>query len=128
MTASQERALACLLEAKTVSEAASLSGVSVRTLHRWLQLLEFKAAYAEARKALVDGAIVRLQGASSKSADCLVGLLDSDKPGIALAAAKEILRIAVESLSLIELEARLSSIELTLQSLSTAQWEIHGIR
>ena len=67
----QEALIAALLTEPTHASAATRAGVSEATLHRWLHLPEFQAAYRQARRQLVETAIGRLQQASGKAVDAL---------------------------------------------------------
>lgn len=58
--AKRARALAALMTAGTVKSAAAMSGVSERTLHRWLRDPEFAAQLAHVEAELVDAAARRL--------------------------------------------------------------------
>lgn len=51
--ATREKILAALLTCSTKKEAASLAGVSVRTVHTYLQDPDFAAEYMEAKKNLI---------------------------------------------------------------------------
>src|SRR5260370_41508656 len=46
----KEDAIAALLSQPSVEQAARVAGVGTRTLVRWLQVPEFKAAYHKARR------------------------------------------------------------------------------
>jgi hypothetical protein len=57
----QEEAIAALLTQRNVEEAAKSIGVAPKTLLRWMQIPEFKAAYREGRRAAYGQAVARLQ-------------------------------------------------------------------
>ena len=61
----QEALIAALLTEPTHAAAAVKAGVSEATLHRWLRLADFQAAYRQARRRIVETAIGRLQQAAS---------------------------------------------------------------
>jgi hypothetical protein len=82
--------IAALLTEPTHAAAAEKTGVSEATLHRWLQLPEFQAAYRQARRELVEGAVGRIQAATGQAVDTLVavakdGAKDSDRVRAAVA-------------------------------------------
>ena len=52
----QEAAIAALLTHRNQEEAAEAAGISKRTLHRWLQMPAFQAAFREARRAAMSQA------------------------------------------------------------------------
>ena len=66
-----EEAIAVLLTQRNVEEAARATGISTKTLLRWLQNPEFKAAYRDARRTAFGQATARLQqGSSAAVAGC----------------------------------------------------------
>src|SRR5262249_54032544 len=75
----QEEAIAALLECRTVEEAAQAARVSPSTLKRWLQLPDFRAAYRQARRGLVEGAVGRLQAAAGQAVDTLPAVATDGK-------------------------------------------------
>ncbi len=64
----QESAIAALLSAPTIKEAARTSGISEVSLWRWLQLPEFAIAYRAARRQVVERAVSELQAAAGEAA------------------------------------------------------------
>jgi hypothetical protein len=90
LTARQEALLAALLTEPTHLAAAARAGVSPATLYRWLRLPAFRAAHHQARRALVDAAVSRLQARAGQAVDTLVavacqGRRDGDRLRAALA-------------------------------------------
>jgi hypothetical protein len=53
--------VAGLLAEATIEKAAAKAGVSLATLKRWLRDPDFAGAFRQARRALVEGAVMRLQ-------------------------------------------------------------------
>ncbi len=90
LTRKQETLIAALLTEPTHAAAAAKAGVSEATLHRWLNLPEFQAAYRQARRELVEGAVGRVQAAAGQAVDTLLavareGAKDSDRVRAAVA-------------------------------------------
>jgi hypothetical protein len=90
LTGKQEALIAALLTEPTHAAAATKAGVSEATLHRWLRLPEFQAAYRQARRELVEGAVARIQAATGQAVDTLLtvatkGAKDSDRVRAAIA-------------------------------------------
>jgi hypothetical protein len=90
LTRKQETLIAALLSEPTHAVAAAKAGISEATLHRWLRLPAFSAAYRQARRELVEGAIGRIQAAAGQAVDTLVtvatqGEKDSDRVRAAVA-------------------------------------------
>jgi hypothetical protein len=108
----QEKSIAALLSTKSIPEAASASGVSSRTLERWLaENEEFVAEYRAARRRVVEGAIGQLQHATTEAVKALERNLTCGKPAVEVRAALGILEHATKAVELYDLEERLSEIE-----------------
>ena len=69
----QEALIAALLTEPTHA-AATTAGIGESTLHCWLKDPAFRAAYREARRALVQAALDRLQAAQGLAVDTLVSV------------------------------------------------------
>jgi hypothetical protein len=110
-TRKQEDAIAALLEAPTVVAAAAQARIGERTLRRWLALPEFKAAYRQVRRELVEGAIGRIQGATAAAVDALIRNLTCGRSGDEVRSAAAILDRAVSGIQLLDLDVRLSDLE-----------------
>jgi hypothetical protein len=96
LTRKQEALIAALLTQPTPAKAATKAGVSEATL-RWLNLPVFRAAYRQARRELVEGAIGRIQAATGQAVDTLLsvaksGERDSDRVRAAVALLDHALR------------------------------------
>src|SRR5438132_12035520 len=70
-----EAAIAALLSQRNHEEAARESGVSKRTLSRWLKTPAFQSAYWEARRAAMFQANARLQQAASAAVSALLKVM-----------------------------------------------------
>src|SRR5262245_25809567 len=86
----QEQAVAALLSEATLQAAAARAGVSASTVKRWLKEPEFRAAYRQARRELVEGAVGRVQAATGQAVDTLLavakgGVKDADRVRAAVA-------------------------------------------
>ena len=90
----KDEAIAALLSQRNFEEAARAASISVPTLRRWLKISAFEAAYREARNAVVDQAMARLQKASVVAVAVLLNIMsDSEAPdGARLKAAGLVLR------------------------------------
>src|SRR3954452_18323257 len=71
----KEEPIAALLTQRNIEEAARVAGIGTQTLHRWLKISEFQAAYLEARRAAVSQSNARLQQASSAAVSTLVKIM-----------------------------------------------------
>jgi hypothetical protein len=90
LTAKQEALIAALLTEPTYAAAAARAGVGQTTLYRWLHRPEFRAAYRQARRELVEAAIGRIQAATGQAVEALAavarhGRRDGDRVRAAVA-------------------------------------------
>jgi hypothetical protein len=107
----QEALLAALLTEPTLARAAAKAGVSEATVHRWLLLPEFQAAYRRARRQIVEAAIGQLQQATGEAVETLRRNLTCGHAGAEIRAAAAILDQAIRGLELVDLEERLAALE-----------------
>jgi transposase-like protein len=109
----QERAIAALLVAPSVTAAAQQIGVNENTLLRWLKDAAFQTTYRDARRAVVQHAIVQVQRATAEAVETLRNVMQAaDAPASAkVSAAKAILETAVKAVELEDLEARITALE-----------------
>src|SRR5512134_2446865 len=89
----QERTIAALLVAPSVTAAAQQIGVNENTVLRWLKDEGFQAAYREARRAVVQHAIVQVQRATGEAVETLRHVMQAaDAPASSrVAAARAVL-------------------------------------
>ena len=93
----QEALIASLLTEPTHAAAAAQAGISEATVQRWLHLPGFQAAYRQARRQLVEGAVGRMQAATGQAVDTLLavargGAKDADRVRAAVALLDHALR------------------------------------
>jgi transposase-like protein len=110
----QERAIAALLVASSVTAAAQQIGVNENTLLRWLKDAAFQSAYREARRAVVQQAITQVQRATGEAVETLRRVMqDAEAPASArVSAAKAILETAIKAIELEDLEQRIVALEM----------------
>lgn len=108
-----EQAIAALLAAPTVAEAARACGIGEATLRRWLRNADFAERYRQARKRLLDAAVSRLHQVAGDAVETLRGIAtDSGSPaGSRVAAARSILETALKAGMLKEIEAKLDEVK-----------------
>jgi hypothetical protein len=68
---SREKALAALLVAPTIAEAARMAGIAERTLRSWLARPDFAKEYAARRRELLQGTLGKLHTLNSKAVETL---------------------------------------------------------
>jgi hypothetical protein len=111
LTRKQEALIVALLTKPTHEEAAAEAGVSTATLRRWLLTPAFQDAFRRARRAVVEGAIGRLQHAAGKAVETLVRNLNCGSPAAEIRAALGILEHSVKAVELLDLLERVEQIE-----------------
>src|SRR4029453_5899689 len=113
LTHKQERAIAALLVAPSITAAAQQIGVNENTLLRWLKDAAFQTTYRDARRAVGQHAIVQVQRATGEAVETLRNVMqDSESPASArVSAAKAILETAVKGIEIEDLEARIAALE-----------------
>ena len=114
----KEAAIAALLSHRSIEDAAQAINVAPRTLLRWLQLPEFKAAYREARREGVNQAIARMQQATGAAGTVALKLMtDPNVPAaVRLRAAECVFDRAFKGIELEDIEARVSELERATES------------
>jgi nitrate reductase alpha subunit len=109
----QELAIAALLTCSAITDAAKQCSIGEVTLHRWLKDATFQTAYREARRQVVQQAIVQIQQATGEAVETLRKVMQAaDAPASAkVSAAKTILDTAVKAIELEDLEQRIVALE-----------------
>lgn len=113
LTPAQVRAVAAIVAARDLREAAKQCNVAERTLWRWCELEPFKLALAEAEANLIDFAMRRTLQLQELAIDTIAAILaDTSTPaGIRLRAALGVLEQSVKLRELRNLEVRLLALE-----------------
>lgn len=91
LPAAQEKAIHALLSCVTVGATAKKTGISDRTLHRWLKEAGFRQAYLAARRQVMEQVVGTLQRASLGAVEALVRNLKCGAPATEVRAAQVIL-------------------------------------
>jgi hypothetical protein len=110
----QEQSITALLGQRSLQAAAAASGINEKTLRRWLREdAVFQMAYREARRQVVQQAIVQVQQATGEAVATLRQVMQAaDAPASAkVSAAKTILETAVKAVEPEALEARIVALE-----------------
>ncbi len=103
--------IASLAAGATRQAAAARATVAERTVYRRLEDPEFRARIDEARGDMVARASAMLTAAGMAAAETLIRLLRAESDAIKLAAAVKILELGGKLRSDLELEARVSQLE-----------------
>lgn len=107
----RERAIAALLIAPTIEEAAKIVGVAESTLRRWHDDPGFAAAYRKERNRLVDAAIATMQAVMAEAVAELRTLLKSGPPAQRIQAARTIIDRAIHGVERDDFLERLEALE-----------------
>src|SRR5271167_947093 len=109
----QEEAIVALMTQRNIEEAAKSTGISTRTLIRWLKLPEFNAAYREARRAAFSQSIARLQQATTAAVSTLLKVMvDPNTPASTrVRAADSVLDHSAKAIEIEDIEARVAELE-----------------
>jgi phage terminase small subunit len=113
LTRRQEAFIAALLSCPTIAHAARMAGIAEVTAGRWLKDHSFQAAYREARRQVVQQAIVQVQHATGTAVQTLVAVMqDNESPSNArVTAARTILEMAIRTVEFEDLESRIVALE-----------------
>ena len=111
LTRKKEAAIAALLSAGTIEQAAQIAGISGKTLHNWMAQADFAAAYRAARQQVVEQAIGTLQAATNQAVNTLVKNLDCGKPSVEVTAANSLLERSTAAIEQFDILSRLEALE-----------------
>ena len=113
LTTPQSKALEALLAEPTMTRAATVAGVSERTLRRWLQTPAFRTAVLAARREAFGQAIGLTQRYAPVAVATLVKVMQdaSGGPSAKVSAAATMLKFGREGIELDDLAARVEALE-----------------
>jgi hypothetical protein len=110
----QQKALSALIAQPTIGLAAAASGVGERTIYLWLSSdANFQAEFRKVKAEIVSNAMYQLQKATNNAVNVALSLMnDPETPASTrLGAARLVLEMALESVKLEALEARIEALE-----------------
>jgi hypothetical protein len=108
LTLRQQVALTALLTNVTTEAAAEQSGISSRTMRRYMQDPAFAKAYRNGRRAMLEERVSALQQASQVALETLRTALDDEDANVRVRAARAIFDYAFKGL---ETERRIREVE-----------------
>jgi HEAT repeat protein len=112
LSENQLRVLPYLLSNSCVVKAAEEAGISRKQIYRWLQESKpFRDELRARQMAVADAAMSNLLSHVQKAVDTLVELLESDKPTVRRAAARDLLDMTIKLKAVDDLEKRLEQLE-----------------
>ncbi len=118
-----ERTISALLCSNTLEAAAKKAGISKRTLLRWLDEPDFRAAYAKAKRDVLRTATAILTRDSGKAALTLTKIFlgkPAENQSARVSAARATLRLALDAFAFEDLEERLRRLERQSDEISFA--------
>lgn len=104
-------AAGALAAGATIKDAAAAAGVNERTVRKWLDLSEYRAAVQAMRDEAIRSALDRLGSTMSAAADALKALVGHADARVKLAAARAVLELGVRLKEHLELEQRVKELE-----------------
>jgi hypothetical protein len=119
----QDRAIIALLTEPTVEAAARSIDIAPATIWRWSQQPDFRARLRDARRAVVEGAIGRLQQTATEAVETLRRNLTCGAPSVEVRAATAILDQAVKAVELFDVVERLEQLEARLAATAEGRHE-----
>jgi hypothetical protein len=109
----KEEAIAALLTARNIEEAAKSVGIAPNTLLNWMKVPEFQAAYREARRTAYSQAVAKLQQGTTAAATTLLKvMLDQSTPAsVKVRAAECVMTHSAKAIEIEDIEARVTELE-----------------
>lgn len=113
LTSRQKRAIASLLSTQTISEASGMTGVSTRTLQRWLLDPTFRAELTKQETEALSVVSRRLVTLADVAVETIKDILsDREIPaGVKLRASEAVLSNLLRLRELVDLDKRLTALE-----------------
>lgn len=114
MTGKQKKAIAALLSASTVREAAAAAGISYATLRRWLsEDGEFRREYSAELQSIIESAAAQARQGIGESVGVLRGIVtDKEAPvNVRVSAARVLMENGPRLVEIQDFEARLTELE-----------------
>ena len=107
----REKALAALLESGSITEAAENSGLSRKTIQRYLEDKDFSEEYRKARRIVFEQNIVRLQSLHAGAVATLERNLACNNPSVEVRAAQIIIEGNRKDFETLDILERLEKME-----------------
>ncbi len=104
--------IAAMLTSVSIEQAADKAGVPISTARRWLKLPEVQSDYRDARRQIVDHAVVSLQRSANAAVTTILRNLNAPAPeAVQLRAAELVMKYAIDAIELNDLAARVEELE-----------------
>jgi len=107
----KEKALNGLLNSASVTEASAQSGLSERTLYRFLEDVEFKQEYNASRRRIFEQNIFKLQSLHNQAVETLERNLNCENPSVEVRAAQIVIESNRKDFETFDILERLEQLE-----------------
>ena len=118
LSQAQQRAVLALVATGSTIEAATAAGVTDRSVRRWLNSDDFRAAYRAASRTAAGQALSRLLSAQDRAVETLVRGLTAESAATQVRAARALLEIGTRALD-DDLDQRLDELERRVEAWRT---------
>jgi hypothetical protein len=120
LTPRQSKAIAALVSSGKIGHAAEASGVSRRTLTRWLKEQHFRASYLQARGQLIQEVTAACAANALRAVERLAKEMENGRgtPGTRIRAASELLDFTARLAGMADFETRISELEARIDEAS----------
>jgi hypothetical protein len=112
-TRKKEQAIIALLTNRSIEEAAKSIDIGAQTLHRWMKVPEFQAAYREAKREAFGQSIARMHYLTSAAVSTLGKIMLDPKtpPATRVRAADSVLGQTAKAIETEDIDARVIELE-----------------
>lgn len=107
----KEKALTALLETASIKDAATVCGLSEKTLYRFLDDAEFKQEYQKARRSIFEQNIFKLQSLHAGAVETLERNLNCENPSVEVRAAQIVIESNRKDFEIFDILERLEQLE-----------------
>jgi hypothetical protein len=111
ISAKQQKLIALLLTERTIDAACQKAKVAPTTYWRWMRERRFLVAYRAARRGILENTVAKLQSIVFAAVDTLERNLNCENPAVEIRAAAIILEQSIKGLEMLDIEARLETLE-----------------
>lgn len=107
----QQKLIALLLTERTIDVACQKANVAPTTYWRWMREQQFLFAYRAARRGIFENTVAKLQSIVFAAVDTLERNLNCENPAVEIRAAAIVLEQSLKGLEILDVEARLETLE-----------------
>ena len=115
VSAKQDKLIPFLLIENSIEMACKRAGIGAATYYRWLGDAAFVAKFREARNAILQTTVARLQSLAGEAVETLKKNLSCGNPGAENRAAVAILQLTVKGVETLDIAEKLEIVQLMLK-------------